>query len=79
MTKGGTFLLISWAILLIVGIFCARWQANEARKDYNHGICVECGGDYQFSSAVHYQNAGNKYFYTCEDCGHTIITYSIMK
>ncbi len=79
MDKGCIVTLVLIVLILISGFFGMCWQVDEARKDYNHGICTECGGDYRFSSGIHYKNGGDRYYYTCEDCGHTIVTYSIMK
>ena len=79
MDKGCIIALVLIALLLIGGFFGVCWQDDEALKDYNHGICTECGGNYHFSSGIHYKYSRNEYYYTCEDCGHTIVTYSIMK
>ena len=54
-------------------------EINVSQEAYNDGICSMCGGEYQFSSASHVKNGSDRYYYTCDDCGHTIMTYRIMK
>jgi ferredoxin-fold anticodon binding domain-containing protein len=71
-------------ILAMVGICLLEKTANDKNdeKVYNNGICTECGGDYIFSSAVHVCNidgSEDDYYYTCNKCGHTVKTDSIMK
>lgn len=71
-------------VLAIVGICLLEKKVNDKHdaEVYNNGICTECGGDYVFSSAVRVRNAGGSdddYYYTCDKCGHTIKTNSIMK
>jgi DNA-directed RNA polymerase subunit RPC12/RpoP len=56
-----------------------KYEINVSREAYNNGICSACGGKYQFSSAIHVKSGSDRYYYTCEDCGHTVMTYRIMK
>lgn len=71
------------AIVVVVAIslliIWACFTQREAEIEYyNDGICTICGGEYEFSGATRYRSS-SEYFYTCEDCGHTIQTSSIMK
>lgn len=64
--------------ILAAGIFIASHEANVSRENYNNGICAECGGEYRFASATHIKNNGDRYYYTCESCGHTVMTFELM-
>ena len=66
--------LVFW--VLISGAFALedKWD-NEM---WNNGICSVCEGDYTFSSATKYRTS-HHYYYTCDDCGHTIELNSLMK
>lgn len=67
------------AFIFAAGCFIASCEHKNSEKNYNNGICTECGGEYHFSSAQHIKNSGDKYYYTCKDCGHTIVTFTIKK
>ncbi len=45
---------------------------------WNNGYCSECGGKYWFSGATR-TSMRFYYFYTCEDCDHTIYLHEIME
>ena len=64
--------------LFFVFVFAAKEQNKAMTERYNNGICTVCGGDYEFSGATR-SNTSQYYFYTCEDCGHTIEVNKIMK
>ena len=67
------------ATIIIVPIIGARFAQEEIEnKSYNNGICTICGGEYEFAGGSRYRNH-SEYYYTCENCGHTITTSSIMK
>lgn len=51
-----------------------KWD-HEA---WNNGVCSVCEGEYRFTSATKYRTS-NHYYYTCEDCGHTIEINQLMK
>ncbi len=70
------FILCGFFVLAIIG---AQDAAKNANEHWNNGVCEICGGAYKFTSATHLRNGGNRYYYTCEDCDHTIMTYSLMK
>ena len=51
-----------------------KWD-NEA---WNNGICPVCEGEYRFSGASKYRTS-NYYYYTCDNCGHTIEINQLMR
>ena len=73
------FFTLFIVIIFVAGIFITIYESKTSKENYNNGICTECGGEYRFSSSEHIKNSGNKYYYTCKDCGHTVITYLIKK
>ena len=76
----GTILFILLiAFIFTSGILFAARQSKIAEENYNNGICTECGGEYRFTSSEHRANDGDRYYYACEGCGHTVMTYSIEK
>ena len=75
---GGVVGLIFAAGIFFLFVFTVKEQSKAMTEIYNDGICTVCGGDYEFSGATR-SNASQYYFYTCEDCGHTIEVNKIMK
>lgn len=75
---GGIVGLIFAAGIFFLFVFMVKEQNKAMTEIYNDGICTVCGGDYEFSGATR-SNASQYYFYTCEDCGHTIEVNKIMK
>ncbi len=73
---------ITGAIVVIVFWFlfsgAMYLEDKHDMETWNNGICVKCEGEYLFSSATKYRSS-ERYFYTCEDCGHTIELYSLME
>ena len=74
-----------WIVGILVavafGFFLTGAMWMEAKMDadvYNNGICSVCEGDYRFSGGSEYRSS-HTYYYSCEDCGHTIETNSLMK
>ena len=53
-------------------------QKKAEIEYYNDGICTICGGEYEFAGGTR-TNSSKTYYYTCEDCGHTIEVNRIMK
>lgn len=46
---------------------------NEIENEkWNNGVCIECGGKYEFQSSSYRRNADDKYYYKCKNCGYTI-------
>lgn len=70
------------AIIIVAAIILIFWasftQERTKNEHYNNGICTICGGEYEFSGATR-TNTSQYYYYTCEDCGHTIEVNRIMK
>lgn len=61
-----------------IGVICGTIEANQSIESievYNNGICSECGGHYKFVSSSHIRNSSDEYYYSCEDCGYTIMTH----
>lgn len=75
---GGLVGMILTLGLFFVFVFAAKDQNEAMVERYNDGICTICGGNYEFSGATR-SNSSRYYFYTCEDCGHTIEVNRIMK
>jgi hypothetical protein len=71
---GAIVCLLFW--LAICGVMYAedKWD-NEM---WNNGICSMCEGEYNFSGATKYRTS-HHYYYTCENCDHTIELNSLMK
>lgn len=65
------FVFVPIALAIIGGTI----EASQSEKEYNNGICSECGGHYKFVSSSHIMNGSNEYYYSCEDCGYTIMTH----
>lgn len=75
---GGIVGLIFTAGIFFLSVFCCKTQGDITAEKYNNGICTICGGEYEFAGGSRYRNH-SEYYYTCENCGHTITTSSIMK
>ena len=63
-------------ILLAIGLTI---ESKTDAKIWNNGICIECNEEMQFSGASHLRSGGKLFYYTCENCGHTIEVHSIRK
>ena len=72
-------LLLTLAIIVLIIVCVSLFTQKNDEKNYNDGICTECGGNYIFSSAVHVHYCDDNYYYTCDKCGHTIQTNKLMK
>ena len=67
-------------VLVIIGFVMNLFDERERNKEiktFNEGICTECGGRYQFAGASGHTT--KTYYYTCDECGHTIEMSEIMK
>ena len=71
---GAIVCLFFW--LAISGAMYAedKWD-NEM---WNNGVCSVCEGEYNFNGATKYRTS-HHYYYTCDDCGHTIEINQLMK
>lgn len=75
---GGIVGAVIAVAIMVLFIGACLDQKKAEIEYYNNGICTICGGEYEFSGATRYRSH-SEYFYTCEDCGHTIQTSEIMK
>lgn len=64
--------------IIAIAICGGILDVKNANKHWNNGICDNCGGNYKFKSATHLKNGGDKFYYSCENCDHTIYTRSLM-
>lgn len=71
------FSILFVSIPITLGIIGETIKANQSEKEYNNGICSECGGHYKFVSSSHISDISisDEYYYSCEDCGYTIMTH----
>lgn len=70
------------AIVICCGIFfgfgCMFGQEHTNDVDkFNNGVC-QCGGEYRMSGATRTRMGSETFYYTCQDCGWTIKTNSLM-
>lgn len=73
-----SFIVIMIVFTIIVG-FIDYFEKKHDEEIYNNGICTVCDcGKYNFSSASESLNS-HSYYYTCDNCGHTIETNELMK
>ena len=71
---GSAMVLAFWLLISVAMVAEAKWDA----EDWNNGICSVCEGEYKFSGATKYRTS-HHYYYTCENCDHTIELNSLMK
>jgi hypothetical protein len=71
---GAIVCLLFW--LAISGAMYA--EDNYDHEMWNNGICSVCEGEYTFSGATKYRTS-HHYYYTCDDCGHTIEINQLME
>lgn len=60
-----------YIIIIIIGLLLLGFVGSYQKEDYNHGICLECGGHYE---PVGITRQGYQ-VYTCEYCGNTLRFY----
>lgn len=72
---GGAIACLAFWVL-ISGAFAL--EDNYDNEMWNNGICSVCEGEYNFSGATEYRTS-HHYYYTCDDCGHTIEINQLMK
>lgn len=78
--------IVKWiiGIILAVAIGCGIGrliilQSKSDDKTWNNGYCAECNGSYRFADKVHHRNGDDEYYYTCDNCGHTIVIHGLRK
>lgn len=72
-------IMLIFTILMGMLILGVGYETKLSQEKWNNGVCTECGGKYRFSGATHLRNGGDYYYYSCEDCDHTIKTNILMK
>ena len=78
-TWGKKFIAILVALAITFGIATLLYKNAEGNRNrWNNGIHIDCGGEYQFSSATNYRGS-KTYYYTCDKCGHTEEFSSLMR
>ena len=78
-TGRNRIIAILLTLVITFGFAILLYQQSEGDHDrWNNGIHVDCGGEYQFSSATNWHGSKD-YYYTCDKCGHTEEFSSIMK
>ena len=78
-TWGKKFIAILVALAITFGVATLLYKNAEGNRNrWNNGIHIDCGGQYQFSSATNYRGS-KTYYYTCDKCGHTEEFSAIMK
>lgn len=70
-------LIICCAIFFGFGCMLGQEGVND-RDTFNNGVCVQCGGEYRMSGATRTRMGSETFYYTCENCGWTIETNSLM-
>lgn len=69
--------VICCAIFFGVGVLFRQEYANDY-DIFNNGICVQCGGEYHMSGVTRTRMGSETFYYTCQNCGWTIETNSLM-
>ena len=78
-TWGGKIIAILIALAIAFGLATLIYKEAEGNRNrWNNGIHIDCGGEYQFSSATNWHGSKN-YYYTCDKCGHTEEFSSLMR
>ena len=78
-TWGKKFIAILVALAITFGVAALLYKNAEGNRNrWNNGIHIDCGGQYQFSSATNYRGS-KTYYYTCDKCGHTEEFSSLMR
>ena len=73
--KGKQRIITAIVLAFVIGFGLSALLMVEIKVDnekWNNGICIECGGKYEFQSSSYRRNADDKYFYKCKNCGYTI-------
>lgn len=52
-------------------------QNKSDDEEWNNGYCTECNKPYKLTDVEHHNNGDYKYYYICDNCGHTIVTHTL--
>lgn len=52
-------------------------QRKGDDEAWNNGYCTECNKPYKFVNKVCHKNNSDEYYYTCDNCGHTIVIHGL--
>ena len=78
-TWGEKIIAVLVALVVTFGLATLLYtEHDENQERWNNGIHINCGGEYQFSSATNWHGSKD-YYYTCDKCGHTEEFHAIMK
>ena len=69
--------VICCSIFFSIGAMVAQQNVNED-DTFNNGVCVQCGGEYRMSGATRTRMGSETFYYTCQNCGWTVETHSLM-
>ena len=64
-------------VIIAITIGCAiggmlTLENKNNDNAWNNGYCIECNEPYRFVGATYHKNGIDEYYYTCDNCGHTI-------
>ena len=64
-------ILLIGFLITIIYLHTFSVKTYNIKNNYNDGVCIECGGNYEFFQAI---GRGNKtyYLYKCKDCDYII-------
>ena len=66
------FLIAIGLILCVAAVFMiCNIIYSQSEKDWNNGICSECGGHFQYQQAIG-QMYFTRYIYLCDGCGRMV-------
>lgn len=63
-----------FCILIVVNSYFDKYKV----KQYNDGICLECGGEYEYFSVVSHLN-NTRYIYKCNKCNNVVELSKMVK
>lgn len=73
--KGKQRVVTAVILAFVIGFGLSTLLMVEIKVDnekWNNGVCIECGGKYEFQSSSYRRSANDKYYYKCKNCGYTI-------
>lgn len=71
-------LLVGLVVAIILITFVVKMEYKDDTSKWNNGVCIKCNGQMRFSGGSH-NRSSEHYYYSCDDCGHTIETHSLMQ